>query len=80
MEPLKPERKRQILEAAPSATPEEIAEYEKLLAERFTIDPDLPRAPESVNLLQRKNDRLKQLHNKLFPDAEPETQDKTPSH
>jgi hypothetical protein len=78
MEPLKPARKKQILESAPSASPEELAEYEKLLAERFTVDPDLPRAPETLGLIQRKNDRLKQLHKKLFPDAETETDDEEP--
>jgi hypothetical protein len=70
MEPLKPQHKRQILEASPAATPQEIAEYEKLLAERFTVDPDLPRGPESLDLRQRKTDRLKELRRKLFPEAE----------
>jgi hypothetical protein len=73
MEPLKPVRKRQILESSPSATPEEVAEYEKLLAERFTVDPDLPRDPATLNLRQRKTDRLRELRQKLFPDAEAET-------
>lgn len=72
MEPLKPTRKREILQASPSATPEDIAEYEKLLAERFTVDPDLPRDPASLNLRQRKSDRLQQLRQKLFPDVEAE--------
>ena len=70
MEPLKPQRKRQILEAAPAATPQEIAEYEKLLAERFTVDPDLQRSPELLEFHQRKADRLKELRRKLFPEAD----------
>jgi len=61
-----------MLEASPAATPQEIAEYEKLLAERFTVDPDLPRSPESLELRQRKTDRLKELRRKLFPEAEAE--------
>ena len=70
MEPLKPQTKRQMLAASPAATPQEIAEYQKLLAERFTVDPDLPRSPESLGLHQRKSDRLKELRRKLFPEAE----------
>lgn len=72
MEPLKPERKREIYEASPSATPQEIAEYQKLLAERFTVDPDLPRGPQMLELRQRKLERLKELQQKLFPETEPE--------
>jgi hypothetical protein len=74
MEPLKPDQKRAIFQASPSATPEDIAEYEKLLAERFTVDPDLPRDPASRQLLERKNERLKQLRKKLFPEAESESE------
>jgi hypothetical protein len=72
MEPLKPERKREIYEASPAATPQEIAEYQKLLAERFTVDPDLPRSPQMLELRQRKSERLKELQQKLFPETEPE--------
>jgi len=74
MEPLKPERKREIFEASPAATPQEIAEYEALLAERFTVDPDLPRGPEMLKLGQRKSERLKELQRKLFPETETETE------
>ena len=45
MEPLKPETKARILQEQPEATPEDIEEYERLLAERFTEDPDLPQSP-----------------------------------
>jgi len=77
MEPLKPQSKRQMLAASPAATPQEIAEYEKLLAERFTVDPDLPRSPESLGLSQRKSDRLKELRRKLFPEAEAEAKEES---
>ena len=45
MEPLKPETKRQILQERPQASPADIEEYERLLAERFAEDPDLPKSP-----------------------------------
>jgi hypothetical protein len=73
MEPLKPSRKREILQSSPTATAAEVAEYEKLLAERFTVDPDLPRDPVNLSLRQDKSYRLRQLRQKLFPDAEAET-------
>jgi hypothetical protein len=73
MEPLKPSRKLEILQASPTATPAEIAEYEKLLAERFTVDPDLPRDAAALDLRKDKIDRLKQLRQKLFPEAEADT-------
>ena len=74
MEPLKRTARKRIFEAAPTATSEEIDEYQRLLAERFTIDPDLPRDPASVNLVQRREARLKELRSKLFPpEAEPQS-------
>jgi len=66
MEPLTPEVRKQILDQHPQASPEDIEEYERLLSQRFTVDPDLPMAPaESV---KRDDDerRLKELYNKLF--------------
>ena len=67
MEPLKPTTQIGILQASPAAAPEEVAEYQRLLAERFTIDPDLPRDATTVNLMEGKRARLKELHKKLFP-------------
>jgi hypothetical protein len=66
MEPLKPEVRKWILDEHPQASPEDIEEYERLLAQRFTVDPDLPMAPEES--IQRKDDeeRLEELYNKLF--------------
>jgi hypothetical protein len=46
MEPMNPETKRSILEnAAFDATESDVDEYERLLAERFTIDPNMPEIP-----------------------------------
>jgi hypothetical protein len=70
MEPLKPETRKEILRKAPGATVEELAEYERLLSERFTIDPDAPRSPSMLRLQKEKQNRLKELYKKLFPGAE----------
>ena len=40
MEPLKPEEKEAILKKNPLADPADIEEYERLLSERFTVDPN----------------------------------------
>lgn len=63
MEPLKPETRARILDENPQAAPEEIDEYERLLAERFATDPDLPPSPEA----ERRESRLAELYRKLFP-------------
>ncbi len=70
MEPLKQSRKDEILNGSPGATSSDIAEYEKLLAERFTVDPDVARNPNSQGLADAKSSRLKQLRQKLFPESE----------
>src|SRR5438046_961981 len=44
MEPLKPDQKADILATRPEASPAEIEEYERLLAERFAVDPSKPAA------------------------------------
>jgi len=66
MEPLKPETKRQILRDRPEAAPADIEEYERLLAERFTEDPDLPRSPAAAQAIAKREKRLEELYNKLF--------------
>lgn len=66
MEPLKPEMKTQILRDRPQASPEDIEEYERLLAERFTEDPDVPKSPADARTAARREKRLEQLYQKLF--------------
>ena len=65
MEPLKPEVKRFILENNPQASPEDMEEYERLLSERFTRDPDVAAAPRAEAFSDRE-ERLNQLYQKLF--------------
>jgi len=63
MEPLKPAAATGILANAPSATPQDLAEYERLLSARYRKDPSIGLAsatpdPDEV--------RLKELEKKLF--------------
>ena len=51
MEPLTPEQKEQALRKHPQAAPEDIAEYERLLAARFSVDPSLRRSPATHGCL-----------------------------
>jgi hypothetical protein len=74
MEPLKPTQKQSILENSPNAAPADLEEYERLLSTRFTMDPDFAsaKAPSSgetaehLSLLQQGEERIAQLHSKLF--------------
>lgn len=66
MEPLKPKTKNQILQDRPQASPKDIEEYERLLAERFTEDPDLEKSPTAAQATAKRQERLEQLHKKLF--------------
>ena len=66
MEPLKPETKKRILKERPQASSEDIEEYERLLAERFTEDPNLPKSPTHAQSAMKREKRLEQLYKKLF--------------
>jgi hypothetical protein len=66
MEPLKPETKARILRERPQASPEDLEEYERLLAERFTEDPELPKSPAVAQTAAKRQKRLEQLYEKLF--------------
>lgn len=71
MQPMKPEQKRSALESRPQAQPSDLAEYERLLSERFTRDPDRPQpaaAPhtEVMGVTADPEARLKELHRILF--------------
>jgi hypothetical protein len=63
---MKPETKEKVLQDRPQTDPADIEEYERLLSERFTIDPDLPRAPQAEAADQAREDRLAELYQKLF--------------
>lgn len=66
MEPLTPEVRQKILQEHPQASPDDIEEYERLLAQRFTVDPDLPLSPMESTRRDQDEERLEFLYNKLF--------------
>ena len=75
MEPLKPEKRQQILTSS-QALPEDVEEYERLLSERFIADPNrngnrsalhanLLAAPDVLSPEERREARLKELYQKI---------------
>ncbi len=58
--------KARILQDRPEASPEDIEEYERLLPERFTEDPDVPKSPGIAQSAAKRDKRLEQLYQKLF--------------
>jgi hypothetical protein len=66
VEPLKPQTRETALRNRLQASPADIEEYERLLAERFTVDPDMPMSPTTARAVAQREQRLQQLHQKLF--------------
>jgi hypothetical protein len=66
VEPLKPETIRQLLIDRPHVAPEEIEEYQRLLSERFTVDPSQAHLPHIAARHDAREGRLKELYQKLF--------------
>jgi hypothetical protein len=70
MEPLKPETVQDVFKlAGPAAAPglqDDLEEYERLLSERFTRDPDLPMSPQQAHDVDLAEDRIETLHKKIF--------------
>jgi hypothetical protein len=69
MEPLKPETVQDVLKLAEPATApgleDDIEEYERLLSERFTRDPDLPMSPQQAHDIDLAEDRIEKLHKRI---------------
>jgi hypothetical protein len=65
MEPPKPDLLRRY-NAAPNVSIDEIHEYERLLAQRFQTDPDLPRDPAAQADLDDRERKIKELHTRIF--------------
>ena len=59
-------REARILQERPQASAKDLEEYERLLAERFTEDPDLPQSPAVAQAATKRQKRLEQLYKKLF--------------
>jgi hypothetical protein len=71
MEPLKPAARQIALARNPMATPEQVDqdldEYQRLLANRFTRDPsEQPRALAAPEAGPQPQERLAELYTKLF--------------
>lgn len=69
MEPLKPEVRESVLALRPEADPADLEEYERLLAERFAVDPDQAPAAQPEALMEETDgvgSRLRELYEKLF--------------
>lgn len=73
MEPLKPATKTGILRSRPDVTKEEIEEYERLLAERFTVDPQMVQTFEEGTEHAAREIRIRELYEKLFGGAQVST-------
>jgi hypothetical protein len=69
MEPLKPEVKKSVLENKPQADAADIEEYQRLLSLRFTVNPEAQGAPEARERSADIEKRLRELHQKLFPES-----------
>jgi hypothetical protein len=65
MEPPKPTLSAPGPAAAPTATPEEVMEYEKLLVQRFETDPDLPKDPAAAADVEDRERRIRELGAKI---------------
>jgi hypothetical protein len=65
MEPPKPALSAPGPAAAPTATPEEVMEYEKLLVQRFETDPDLPKDPAAAADVENRERRILELGAKI---------------
>jgi hypothetical protein len=67
MEPIKPRDRKQALRTG--ATDEELAEYNRLIAERFTTNPYVEQTPEIARAAKDREQRIADLHHKLFSDV-----------
>ena len=67
MEPVKPKDKQHALNTG--ATEEELAEYNRLTAERFTTNPYVAKSPEQIRAEKEREQRIADLHHKLFSDV-----------
>jgi hypothetical protein len=66
VEPMNPQTRKGLLKTSPQASPEDVAEYERLLAHRFTVDPSIPRAPADDHAANARDARLRELYARLY--------------
>ena len=66
MQPLKPEVVQRVLQERPNVTREDISEYERLLASRFTVNPHAPPTIAMDTAQRDREARIRELHAKIF--------------
>jgi hypothetical protein len=64
MEPLKPRDLEQA--RSKGATEAELAEYNRLIAERFTTNPNLAKSPADERIERQREQKIGDLYQKLF--------------
>ena len=67
MEPVKPKDLNKAIRTG--ATEAELAEYNRLIAERFTTNPYAPKTPDETRAEKEREQRIADLHHKLFSDV-----------
>jgi hypothetical protein len=66
MEPMKPELVNRLLHERPNLTRADIEEYHRLQAERFQVNPLLPRSPDQERVITQRENRIKELYAKIY--------------
>ena len=66
MEPMKPELVNRLLHERPALTRAEIDEYQRLQAERFRVNPLLPKSPDEERAINARKARIKELYRKIY--------------
>lgn len=67
MEPIKPKDRKKALNTG--GTEEELAEYDRLLAERLAVHPFATPTAEEKRAATAREQRIAELHHKLFSDV-----------
>lgn len=67
MEPVRPKDRDKAL--ATGGTEEELAEYHRLVAQRFATNPYAAQSPEEARAAKAREQRIGDLHHKLFSDV-----------
>ena len=68
MEPLRPAEREVILRNNPQANHALLDEYERLLVEEFSSDPDAPQPLEKREGAEHREQRIAELYCLLFPE------------
>jgi hypothetical protein len=66
VEPMRPELVNRLLHDRPGLTQADIEEYQRLQAERFLVNPLLPKSPDEQKKIIDRENRIKELHRKIY--------------